>query len=202
MSLYSAKRTGGWREGNPEDPRTAHCALAEITGLCVSRQHSLREPGQGLLSSPGFSMVKWMNSALEGQIWVNIQLPLPAGDPQGGLRLGPWCSLTSLRAHVRLWLTWVHTNPYSSSSSSEIFRSKYPFQEGLPSTCMNTVNVVWGSWAASGLAPSIKIFLSYFWQYLHTLVIHIHLDCLAVANSALWGRDAGSTKPGIGMVSK
>ena len=45
------------------------CGLAETTGLLVRGQYGLEGPGQRLPSGSG---VKWVNSALEKQDWVNM----------------------------------------------------------------------------------------------------------------------------------
>lgn len=56
----------------------------------------------------GFSVAKGADSASEKQDWVNIRLPLPVGDLQGGLRPRPWRSPTFWRSRARRRLTWVH----------------------------------------------------------------------------------------------
>ena len=74
------------------------------------------------------------------------------------------------------------------------------FQEGLHSTRMNTVNMVWRGQGSFWACPEYyTVFFPFFGQYFHTLFSHIHLDSRPAVNLALRGRDACSTKPGIRM---
>lgn len=84
--------------------------------LCLGTDHwaagerttQLGSLGRGCCQVLGFSVVRWVDSALEKQDWVNIRLPFFMRELQGGLRLGPWRSPSFSRPHARLWLTWVH----------------------------------------------------------------------------------------------
>lgn len=55
----------------------------------------------------GFPVVKWVDSALEKQDWVNMWLSLPTGNLQGGLRLSPVHS-NFLEVPSHIWLPLVH----------------------------------------------------------------------------------------------
>lgn len=53
---------------------------------------------------------------------------------------------------------------------------------------MSTVNTVWRSQGSFWACPKDYNFSFLLWQSFHTLSIHMHLDSLQVANSALWGQ--------------
>lgn len=155
--------------------------------------------GRGCCHVLGVSRVKWVDSALEKQDWVNIRLPLLLGDLPGGLRLGPWCSSHFLEAPCQ---ALAHLGPSltpSSSSSPEVFRNKRSFQEGLHSTCTNTVNTVWRGQGSSGLAPE---YYNFPFPFLATLPYFTHSHTLGQSASCRLGFVGvdmpALPKPGIG----
>ena len=81
-----------------------------------------RNVGKGWHPAPQFPTIRWADSALEEQGWVNMRLPLPTGRPPGRPEAGsPACFLYpgSTSAHLCPSLT------PSSSSSPEVFRNVF-----------------------------------------------------------------------------
>lgn len=119
----------------------------------MSGQHSPGEPRRRLLSSPGL-----FHGQVGGQCTGETELGKHTtsssyGRSPGWPEAGPLVLSHFLEAACQALARLGPSLTHSSSSSPEVFRRKCSFQEGLHSTCMNTVNTVWRSQGSSWACP-------------------------------------------------